>query len=539
MRSEDYVIADEPQTALSIAKSTAKMSVATTVSRLTGFMRNMVLAYALGSGIRNDTFSTANVMPNIIFELLMGGILGSVIIPVYVQYLAERNDDEARYMISNLTNIIFVFAAVISLLGAIFSPFLVHLITIREPSKATPLMIMFFRVFAFQIMFYALAAVFSSVLNSHRRFTIPMAAPIFNNIVVIATVIGLYLPFSKSNPQFALTALAVGTTAGVVAMAVVQIPYVIKAGLGVHPVFNLRHSAVKQVAKLGLPMLGFAATVQLNNYVIYMLLQEYKGGAMAYGNSLAFFQLPYAIFAVSVATAIFPELSRFANSKDFASFKNTLSLGLRSTSFIVIPSAVFIGVMAKPIIALTLQHGKFDAAGTEITAAMLSAFAVALLSFSLYNVLTRVYYSLQDTKTPMKVGAISIPLQIVFNFLFIKIFGVWGLPLSYAVALTFGVVIQLYILKRKIGPIGASIILRAIIKQVAAAIPAGLIVLIVHYIFQSLQMPRTVGLMLEIAVAAVVAAVVYLGLALIFGVEEVNFIKQISRRFHRVRVNTT
>lgn len=536
MQSEELIIAGKEQKLPSIAKSTAKMSVATTFSRLTGFMRNMAIAYALGSGVLNDTFSTANVMPNIIFELVMGGILGSVIIPVYVQYLAEKSDDEARYMIRNLTNIIFILAAVLSLLGAIFSPALVHLITIREPSKATPLMIMFFRVFAFQIMFYALAAVFSGILNSHRRFTVPMVAPILNNIVVIATVIELYLPFSKSNPQFALTALAVGTTAGVVALAIVQIPYVIKAGLGMRPVLNLRHPAVKQVAKLGLPMLGFAVTVQLNNSIIYMLLQERTGGAMAYQNSLAFFQLPYAIFAVSVATAIFPELSRYANSNDFTRFKNTLSLGLRSTSFIIIPSAVFIGIMAKPIIGLTLQHGKFDAAGTEITSAMLTSFAVALLSFSLYNMLTRVYYSLQDTKTPLKIGAVTIPLQIVLNFLFIDILGVKGLPLAYGLSLTVGVVIQLYILRLKIGPIGASIILRAMVKQVAAAIPAGLVVLLIHYVFQNMETPRMTGLMLEILSAAVVAVIVYLGLALLLGVEEVDFIKKASRRFLRARV---
>lgn len=231
MQSEEYVAVAEEAVTPSIARSTAKMSVATTFSRATGFLRFAALAIALGASPIADTFNTANVMPNIIFELVMGGILGSVIIPVYVQYLTEKGDAESRYMISNLTNIIFSLGVVLSLIGVIFAPSLVALVTIKDPSKATPLMVAFFRIFAIQIMFYSLAAVFTGVLNSQRKFTIPMAAPVFNNLVVIATVLGLYMPFIESNPQFALNALAIGTTMGVVVMALVQIPSVLKLGV--------------------------------------------------------------------------------------------------------------------------------------------------------------------------------------------------------------------------------------------------------------------------------------------------------------------
>ncbi|HEY3374389.1 MAG TPA: murein biosynthesis integral membrane protein MurJ [Candidatus Aquicultor sp.] len=547
MQNEDAIAAAKGQTvaqnktdkAPSLAKSTAKMSVATTFSRLTGFMRNMALAFALGGAVLSDTFFTANVMPNIIFELLMGGVLGSVIIPVYVQYLQDKSDDETRFMISNLTNIIFILAAALSLIGAIFSPFFVHLMTLREPARETPLMIMFFRVFAFQIMFYAITAVFSGVLNSHRKFTMPMAAPILNNLVVIATVFGLYLPLVGSNPDLALLLLAIGTTTGVIAMALVQIPSVIKAGLPFRPALNFRHPAVKQVAKLGLPMLGFAATVQLNNYIIYMLLQSYTSGATGYMQALAFFQLPYAIFAVSITTAIFPELSRFANSNDFTSFKRTLSMGLRSTSFIVIPSAVYLAIMAQPIIALTLQHGKFDASATATTASMLTAFAFALLSFSLYNMLTRIYYSLQDTKTPLIIGAISVPMQVAFNFLFVGWLGASGLPLSYALALTFAVVAQLYVLRHKIGTIGARAILTAMGKHIVAAIPTGFVIFLVYDGIGGLGMPQFITWLLEIVLAAGLGGVTYLGVALLLGVKEVDFIRKISRRVLRARVNPT
>jgi len=537
MQEETYTAGTEEKPP-SIAKSTAKMSAMTSLSRITGFAKTMALAYALGSGVRADAYATANVMPNIIFELVMGGILGSVIIPVYIQYLTDKSKDEAKQMISNLTNIILVAAIVLSIIGAIFSPFFVQLITIREPAKATPLMIMFFRVFAFQIFFYALTAVLTGVLNSHRRFTMPMAAPVFNNIIVIGVILGLYLPFSGSNPEFALLALAIGTTVGVASMALVQIPSALKLGLKPSLAFKVSHPAVKQVARLGLPMLGFAVATQINIYVTYMLLQSFDGGAIAYQYALAFFQLPYAIFIVSITTAIFPELSRYANTRDFTSFKKTLSMGLRTTSFIVIPSAVFIAILSRPIIAFTLEHGNFDESGTAITSALLTSFAFALLSFSLYNMLTRVYYSLQDTKTPLKISAVSVPLQIGLSFLFIEIFGVSGLPLAYAVALTFCVAVQLHILRRKIGAIGASGILRAITRQSIAAVPAGIAMYLVYTGVDGLAMPEALVQSMEIVGSFGVGGLIYLAMALLLRVEEVDFIKELSRRVLRARMKT-
>lgn len=195
-------------------------------------------------------------------------------------------------------------------------------------------------------------------------------------------------------------------------------------------------------------------------------------------------------------------------------------------------------IMAKPIIGLTLQHGAFGPKGTEITASVLQAFAVALLSFSLYNIMTRVFYSLQDTKTPMKIGAVSIPLQMLFNFLLIGPIGPKGLPLSYAVALTFSVAAQLYVLRKKIGPIGASHILRAMIKQLMAAALAGVAMYLVYYGVEMLQMSRMLGQATEIILAGCIGAAVYLGLALLLKIEEVDFIKSVSQRFLRMNART-
>jgi putative peptidoglycan lipid II flippase len=534
MRAIKYITPVEEGAVLtpvpSILESTTKMSVLAVLSRVSGFLRNVALAYALGSGVLSDSYSTANMMPNFIYEMVAGGILSSVFIPIYMQYLQEKTNSETRYMISNLTSIVFVWAAVLSILGAVFSPAIVHLITLRDPSRATPTMIMFFRVFAIQVVFYAMAAVFAGVLNSHRRFVLPASMSALNNIVVIAAILGVYVPLSAINHDLALFLLACGTTLGVILMALVQIPSVFRAGVSFRPHFNLHHPAVRQVMKLGLPMLAYAAIWQINNIVVYVLLQAHEGGAMAYMQALAFSQLPYAIFTVSVSTAIFPELVRLANNKDFEKFKNMLSMGLRMTSFIMIPASIYIWIMAKPIIALALEHGKFDASGTELTAGVLSFFAIALLSMALHSLLNMAFYSQQDTKTPLVIIIIIIPLQILLNILFINILGEKGLPLGAAVSLTFGVIIQYLALRRKISSLGSASILISMTKHLLAVIPAGLAMYELHKWIVGLSLHTFIGMSIDILAAFVIGVAVYLGASSILRIQEVDFLRQLSIR---------
>ncbi|MDI6716261.1 MAG: murein biosynthesis integral membrane protein MurJ [Actinomycetota bacterium] len=530
MQSEEFITSAEDIKRPSIFRSTAIMSVATTFSRLTGYLRVFALAFALGGTVIADTYNTANIMPNILFELVMGGVLASAVIPVYVDYLTNASKKETDYIVSNSLNIMFAFGVGLSLLGVIFAEYFVKAITYLEPARATPTMVFFFRIFALQIMFYALTSIFVSILNSNRKFMMPMAAPIFNNLTVVFTVFGLYLPISRNNPDLALLVLAIGTTAGVAMMAIVQIPSVLRTGFKYRPVFNLKDKAIKRIISLGLPMIGFAIAVQISTWVIYSLAQKIKMGPTAYQYSLMFFQLPYAIFAVSVITAIFPELSEQYSRNDLKKFKRTLSLGLRATSFIVIPASATLLVLSHPIISLALQYGKFGPEAVNITAQTLRFFALGLLSYSLYNMLTRVYYSLQDTKTPMKISMLCVPVQVALNFSFIGVLGVRGLALGYALTLTFAVVAQLYFLRKKIGPLGISHMLRSFGKQTVAVIPAAVVMYFVYHITNGLAMPHLVSQFANVLTPVGIGSVLYIGLALLLGVEEVDFIRRLSRK---------
>jgi putative peptidoglycan lipid II flippase len=536
MRAEEYLIHDEDEeanmreAAPSILESTTKMSLLAVLSRVSGFLRNIALAYALGSSVLSDSYSTANMMPNFIYEMVAGGILSSVFIPVYMQYLQEKSEDETRFMISNLASIVFVWAGILSLIGAVFSPQIVRLITIGDPSHATPTMIMFFRVFAIQIVFYAMSAVFAGVLNSHRKFVLPALVSAINNIVVIGIILGIYVPLSATNHDLALFLLACGTTFGVAIMAFIQIPSVFKAGISFKPHFNLSHPAVGQVLRLGLPMLAYSAIWQVCNIIIYMLLQSHNGGSMAYMQALAFSQLPYAIFTLSVSTAIFPELVRYANSKNYEKFKDMLSMGLRTTSFIMIPASAYIWIMSKPIIILALEHGKFDSHGTELTSGILSFFAIALLSMAFHSLLNMAFYSQQDTKTPLVIIAVVIPLQIALNIVLVNAIGEKGIPVGAAISLTVGVLLQYLILRRKMNSLETASILFSMAKHVLAVIPAAAMIYAVHQWCQGLNMDMYMRSLIDIAATFVLGSAVYLVVSALLRTQEMRLLITLIKR---------
>jgi putative peptidoglycan lipid II flippase len=522
----------------SIAKSTVSMSLATILSRGSGFARSIALAYVLGDTVLNDLYNTANYMPNIIFEMVMGGVLASVVVPVYVQYISNENKDESRYMINNLMNIIFFVAIIASVLSAIFAPSLIKLMTIREPLRNNVIMLLFFRIFAFEIMFYGISAVFNGVLNSHRFFTIPMLAPVVNNIVVIFFAVGVYLPLYKSDHELALQLLAIGTLLGVLAMVLFQMPTARRAGLRFQRSLDFKHPSIKKVVNLGLPLLANVAILQANNFIVYMLLQTTKCGATAYSNAMLFFLLPHAICSATLTTAIFPELSRYACLKDYENFKRILAIGLRTTLFVIIPSSVFLMIMAKPIIELTFQHGAFGTSGTQITALLVQAFAIALPAYSVNDLITRVYYSMQDTVTPMKIGVFSILVQITLNFFLIDRFGPTGLVLSYAFAQTFSSVSKLYLLRKRIGQFGMIKTTHAMIKHVMAAVLTGITISLFSDYVMTKQVLQPVLNFIRVAGSVVITLAAYFGFAALLRVEEVSYFRNVILRL-RMRSNVS
>ena len=436
------------------------MSISTAVSRLTGFVRNWAMAYALGVTVFSSSYVVANNIPNMVYELVAGGVLSSVFIPIFIERLKRDGEADAWRVASYVFNLALVVLGLVAIVGTVWAEPFVRTQTFRISAQEAEVATRFFRFFAVQIVFYGAIAIVTGVLNSYRRFLAPAVAPIFNNLVVIATLLGFYLPFRETDPDLAVTGLAIGTTLGVVTMALVQVPSLFKVGLRYTARIDLRHPALRAMGRKVLPIFGYVATnmVALSFRNAYAFEVSDKGPA-ALQYAWMFYQLPYGIFAVSLATAIFPELSTAAAERDWDGFRDRFNKGLRATAMLILPLAALLVALAEPVIML-YRAGDFTADDVPLVAGVLLWWAVGLFSFAAYMYVLRAYYSLQDTKTPMLTNLVVTALRVaLYAGLTVGVgafagIGLKGIPVADAVVFTLHFVWLAWLLRRRVGALG-------------------------------------------------------------------------------------
>lgn len=466
-----------------LVRSTALMSVGTALSRLTGFLRVAAMAFALGVAETRlaDAYNVANNTPNIIYELVIGGILSSVFVPVFVEQLSDRSEEEAWHVARAVMTVSLVLLGAVMLIGILTAPWIVRLYTFRVEAGAQQatqeLATLFLRFFMPQIVLYGLGAAATGLLNAHRKFAAPMFAPILNNLVVIAsflTFAALYTadaPPSPENISFGLKmVLAIGTTAGVAAMTLALWPSLRRIGFRWRWTLDFRHPAIRKLIRLSGWAVGYVVVNQVGLLVVIVLAAGVQGGYTAYQSAFIFFQLPYAIFAVSIMTALLPSLSQLWVREDRDGFRRIIVRGIRASAFIVVPAAAGYLVLARPVVRLLLEHGVATAQSTELLSGVLTYFALGLFPFSAFMLFLRGFYAMQDTRTPMLVNVFAVGLNIAINFLYFPLLGVKGLALGHATAYTFAAVVSAIILRRRLGGLDGRALARGLGKVGAGAV---------------------------------------------------------------------
>ncbi|MCL5292161.1 MAG: murein biosynthesis integral membrane protein MurJ [Actinobacteria bacterium] len=535
----------------SIAKRSVVMSSITVVSRITGYMRIAVMAYALGAtavvsfgaakvGI-GDSYNLSNVIPNIIFDLLVGGILYSLFLPIIVEKMSGGDEEEVWHVASSMINATAVFALLLSVAGFVLAGPITRLMTASRAPAEAALAVWFFRFFTWQMFFYGLCAVFTGVLNAYRHFVAPVVAPLANNVIVIATGF-IFAALAPRDFNLALIILAVGTTLGVVLMAAVQVPPLIKIGLRYRFVMDFAHPSIRKLGKLAVPILAYTTFGQIGLWVTNLIAWRYTGGVTGFQYSWQFFQLPFGIFAVSIITAIYPELSEQIATGDMDGFKRTVSLGVRSLGLIMIPLSVFLVIFSKPLIQVALEYGRFDASATAITSKMLFYFGFGVYFYAIYMLIVRTFYAMQDTMTPMKVNAIGVPVCIALNFILVKYMGVSGLALAQTITFTFTTFIVFYLLRLRVGPLGVRRIISSTSKYALASLLLGLTS---YFAFQMIssrywelgfgadRLAKVAGALFkggQLTAAALAGLIIYIIAIYLLRVEEVSIIKRFGRR---------
>lgn len=440
-----------------LVRSSAVVGLGTALSRITGFLRVSALA-ALGFARLTDVYNIANSTPNIVYELLLGGILTATLVPLYVEH-HERGDERAADAINTVALAALV---AITLVGELAAPWLVRLYTIRlhgadtvtQQRLATDLL----RWFMPQVLFYGATALATAMLNARRRFAAAAFAPVLNNIVVIGVLLAVprvstgRLTVSRvlGDPGLVLL-LGLGTTMGIVAMTVVLLPALRAAGARFRPVWEWRHPAVRTLLRLSGWTVGYVVANQVAFWIVLVLSYRSSGDTSVYLAAFAFYQLPHGLFAVSIMTALAPELASDARRGDLESLRDQFALGFRLMALVVLPASAALTVLARPIVNALLDYGSFTARNASLTAETLAAFSVSLFFFSAYLFTLRTFYALQDTRTPCLLNCAENGLNIALAFALYPLLGVQGLALAWSVAYAVSSAAAIAALRRRLG----------------------------------------------------------------------------------------
>ena len=466
-----------------LVRSSGVVAVGTGLSRLTGLLRTVALAYAVGTTFLAEGYNLANTTPNMVYDLLLGGILSATLIPVFVDNV-RRRDDRANDAVLTVTTVALI---VVTLLGMAAAPLIVHVYTAglpadqarQEASVAIPLLLLFLP----QVLFYGLTALGTALLNARRRFAVPAIAPVLNNVVVIimlltfARVAGRPPTIEQVNSDTGLLLLlGLGTTMGIVAMTVVLWPAITRSGARPHWRFDYRHPAVRTVARLSGWTLGAVAANQAALLVTLRLLNGPTGEVSAYTYAFIFFQLPYGLLAVSIMTTFMPELANLAGRGDDAGYRVRFGQGLRLIALVTIPAALGYVFLAEPIISVLLQYGAFTGASVRQTADALVWLAIGLPGFAVFLYAMRGFYARKDTKTPFVLYLIENGLNIALALALVGRFGLKGVVASYSIAYAVAAVAALVVLRHRIGGLDRSALISSLARILVAAVAMALVV---------------------------------------------------------------
>jgi len=516
-----------------LIRSNLVVASGTAVSRITGLVRIVIFGMVIGQTALADAFDGANNAPNAIYELFIGGVLSASLVPLFARLVDNENTNNQKSndidAIASTALYVLVSITVVAVLAA---PAIFHLFSL-SPSSAvdadayreagTALT----RIFLVQIFFYGISAITSALLNARRQFFAAAWSPALANIVAIAFL--LYIPSvgAESPPQLGevvsnsslLWTLGLSTTAGVAIMALTQLLAVRKNGIRISLKPQFRHPAVARLVRLSTWTLGYVVANQIALVVIKNLASPGSGWVDAYAKAFIIFQLPHGLLAVSLATTFVPELSRLIHANNEPTFARRMSDGIRYTAMLTIPAAVGLFLLARPTVAVLLQHGNFDATATTNTARALSGLALGVAGFSVYLFVLRGFYARNDTRTPFFINLIENALNIIFALLLVDRFDVLGLGMAFSLAYLVSAAIALAVLHRSTPSLQLAPLLVSILRIVGAA---ALMAIVVRFASGVIGSNVGAGALLRVLLSSLLGLLVYVISLLAFGAPDIR-----------------
>lgn len=469
MESQGKSLAAQVQVEKGIAGAAGIVALGTLISRILGFIRDMILANLFGATIAADAFYVAFRIPNMLRELFAEGSMSAAFIPVFTEYLSRKSRSDSKELASAAFTTLLLLLCIVVTLGMILSPEIIRTIApgfVRDPYQFSLTVAMTRIMFPF-LLFISLAALAMGILNSTRRFAPPaLASGVFNVVSIVVVFI-----FAPLLPEPVYGA-AIGVALGGLAQFLIQVPALYQEGfpLSVRRPIRPLHPGVVQMGRLLLPTtLGLSVT-QINVLVNTLLASFLAAGSVSYlyyGMRLIHF--PLGIFAVALSTALLPSLSAQAAKGEIEGLRRTFSFGLRLVFFITFPAMMGLIFFRIPIVHLLFEHGEFGRAATMGTASALFFYSIGLWAFAGIRIVVPVFYSLQDTKTPVKVGVIAVIANLILNIILMVPLQHGGLALATSLSAILNFSLLLLILRKRIGRVDGKRILHSHMKVVLAS----------------------------------------------------------------------
>jgi putative peptidoglycan lipid II flippase len=536
-QKQDAAAADQQP---SIVRSSGVMAVGTLASRLTGFLRTLVQAYALGLALLANAYNSANTLPNVVYNLALGGILTSVIVPLIVN-ASKRDTDRGEAYDQRMFTLMTGALLGITLVATVAAAPLVDLYKGSISGSELHLMVIFAYFFIPQIFFYGMSSLIGAVLNARGSFAAPMWTPVVNNVVVIAVLLlymiiaghdaGSLTHISTSEVQL----LGLGTTLGIVAQTVALIPALRHVGFRWHPRMDFRRAEVNEIGRMAGWMFCYIGATQIAFVVTTNLANDANsfGGFTAYTYAWQLFQMPYAVVGISVITALLPRMSAHAADGELRSVTQDFSAGVRLASVIVVPCSLVLAALGPALAKVFLAHGAAGVASANYVGEVFAVFCLGLLPFTLFQLQLRVFYALHDSRTPALIGLVTMSVNIAANLIALHALHksdlVAGLGVGFGLANLLGTIIAWRILSQRLGGLDGRAVSGTLIRMHAASIPAAMLAVTVGALVGILVSGARLGAAITIVLGGGGALMVYVLFARALQVTELTSLTRIVK----------
>ncbi len=543
--------AASPRSDDGLIRASGVMAAGTLASRVTGFIRTAVIAYALGTHALADAYNNANTFPNAVFDLLLGGILTSVFVPLLVN-AAKRDTDRGRAYDQRMFTLVTIALAAITVLATLGAPVLVTIYASSVHGAERALMITLARFFIPQIFFYGISALAGAILNARGHFAAPMWTPVVNNIVVIMMGAIFMITVGSSVTVRTITPgdvrlLGIGTTLGIIAQAAALIPALRRVGFRWQPRLDLRRDEMTEIVRMAGWMFAYVVGTQVgllvtqnlaNNAAVHAAAAKvsYGAGFSAYQYAWLLFQLPYAIVGISVITALLPRMSAHAADGSYILVRQDFSTGVRLASVITVPAALALAVLAPAVSVLLLGHGSATVSDATFVGEVFAVFSLGLVPYMLFQLLLRVFYAMHDSKTPALIGFAAVTVNIGVNvaaWTFLPIGHVTaGLAAGFGVANLAGTAVAWWILRKRTNGLDGKRIAWTLVRTHLAAVPGLIFAIAMVFAVGVVFRAGTVNGLLTTALGGGGTLLMYLLFARALGVSELDSLAEtVTARF--------